>query len=103
MGGGFGPIIVSGQIILDHDVRQSVSIGDIAEIPVCIIGLLTFAVLGSLSPLINLPYCNYSSVYTSLIGPHITRMIGQKNYAEKVIGLVSLILGFTIILKIIFG
>ncbi|RLG84749.1 MAG: hypothetical protein DRO40_00185 [Thermoprotei archaeon] len=33
MGGGFGPVIVSGQIVLNHDPRPSIAIGDIAEIP----------------------------------------------------------------------
>ena len=49
MGGGFGPVVVSGQIALNHDVRPSVSIGDIAEIPVCIAGLLAFALIDNLS------------------------------------------------------
>ena len=103
IGGGFGPVVVSGQIVLNHDVRPSVSIGDIAEIPVCIAGLLAFAVLGNLSFLPIYLIVTIPALIASLIGPHITMKISQKNYAEKVIGVVTLILGFITLLKIIFG
>ncbi len=102
MGGGFGPVIVSGQIVLNHDVRPSVSIGDIAEIPVCIVGLLVFAVLGKLSFLPIYIMVTVPAFIASIIGPHITMKIGHKNYTEKVIGVIMLILGITTILKIIF-
>jgi len=102
IGGGFGPVVVSGQIVLNHDVRPSVSIGDIAEAPVCVIGLLTFAVLGKLSFLPIYLIVTVPALIASLIGPHITMKIGQKNYAEKIIGAVTLILGVAILLKIFF-
>lgn len=101
MGGGFGPVVVSGQIILNHDVMPSVSIGDIAEIPVCIIGLLTFAAIGTLSFLLIYPIVTIPAFIASLIGPHITKKVGRKRYAEKVIGLITLTLGLTTLLKII--
>ncbi len=60
---------------------------DIAEIPVCIAGLLAFAVPGDLS---FLPICLIVTVpaIASLIGPHITMKIGQKTRSE------ALTLGF---------
>jgi len=103
MGGGFGPVVVSGQIVLNHDVRPSVSIGDIAEIPVCIAGLLAFAVLGNLSFLPIYLIVTVPALIASLIGPYITMKIGQKNYAEKVIGVVTLVLGFITLLKVVSG
>ena len=103
MGGGFGPVVVSGQIVLDHDVRPSVSIGDIAEIPVCIVGLLSFAVLGNLSFLPVYLIVTVPALIASIIGPHITMKVGQKSYIEKVIGGVTLILGSVTLLKVISG
>ncbi len=102
MGGGFGPVVVSGQVVLDHDVRPSVSIGDIAEAPVCIVGLLAFAVLGNLSFLPIYLIVTIPALIASLIGPHITIKISKK-YAEKAIGMTTLILGFITILKVFFG
>ena len=103
MGGGFGPVVVSGQIVLNHNVRPSVSIGDIAEIPVCIVGLLAFAVLGKLSFLPIYLIVAVPALIASLIGPYITMRIGQKSYAEKVIGVVALILGIITLLKTLLG
>lgn len=100
-GGGFGPVVVSGQIVLNHDVRSSVSIGDVAEIPICIAGLLAFTILGNLSLLPIYLIVTIPALMASLIGPHITVKIGQKNYAEKVIGVVTLALGFITLLKIV--
>ena len=100
MGGGFGPVVVSGQIIFNHDVRPSVAIGDIAEIPVCIVGLLVFAIFAELSfSAIFLIVC-IPAIVGSLIGPHLTVRISQKNYAEKIIGVVMLILGVITLMKI---
>ena len=103
MGGGFGPVVVSGQIILNHDVRPSVSIGDIAEIPVCILGLLVFTILGNLSFLPIYLIVTIPALTASFIGPYITMKISQKNYVEKVIGGITLILGFITLLKVIFS
>jgi len=103
MGGGFGPVVVSGQIILNHDVRPSVSIGDIAEIPVCIVGLISFAVFGGLSFLPIYLIVTIPALIASLIGPHITIRIARKNHGEKIVGLVTLVLGLTTLLKVFLG
>ncbi|HEC82492.1 MAG TPA: sulfite exporter TauE/SafE family protein [Thermoplasmatales archaeon] len=103
MGGGFGPVVVSGQIIFNHDVRPSVAIGDIAEIPVCIVGLLVFAIFAELSfSTIFLIVC-IPAIVGSLIGPHLTVRISQKNYAEKIIGVAMLMLGVITLMKIFLG
>jgi len=101
MGGGFGPVVVSGQIIFNHDVRPSIAIGDIAEIPVCIVGLLVFAILGKLSfDPIFLIVC-IPALIGSLIGPHLTLQLSKTVYSEKIIGSVILVLGAITILKLL--
>lgn len=103
MGGGFGPVVVSGQIIFNHDVRPSVAIGDIAEIPVCIMGLLVFAFLTHLSfSTIFIVVC-IPALIGSCVGPYIISKVSERNYAEKIVGIVMIILGLFTILKILFG
>ncbi len=88
-------------MIFNHDVRPSVAIGDIAEIPVCIVGLLVFAIFSRLSfSMIFLIIC-IPAIVGSIIGPHLTAKMAQKNYAEKVIGAVMLVLGVITIMKIL--
>ncbi len=101
MGGGFGPVVVSGQIVLNHDVRPSVSIGDIAEIPVCIAGLLAFAVFGKLSFMPIYLMVTIPAFIASIIGPHITLKMSKTSYAEKFIGVSSLSMGLAIVLIIL--
>jgi len=101
MGGGFGPVVVSGQIVLNHDPRPSIAIGDIAEIPVVIFGLLTFALLGELhfSPIFAI--VSIPALIASFIGPHLTKTIAEKNYAEKAVGLVALLLGIYTLVRVL--
>lgn len=103
MGGGFGPVVVSGQIIFNHDVRPSVAIGDIAEIPVCIMGLLVFTVLTKLSfSTIFLVVC-IPAFLGSCIGPYITIKASEKNYTEKMVGGIMILLGLFTLVKTFFG
>jgi len=100
MGGGFGPIIVPGQITLKLDVRPSISIASIAEAPVCITGLLVFLLLNKLSFLSIYLIVTIPALIGSLIGPRLTKKItGKKNYAEKIIGGLTVTLGFITLLK----
>jgi len=103
MGGGFGPVVVSGQIVLNHDVRSSVSVANISEIPVCVVGLLTFAMLGKLSFLPIYVIVTVPAMIASFVGPRITAIVGRKEYAEKVIGGLVFVLGFITLIKVIGG
>ncbi|OYT55477.1 MAG: hypothetical protein B6U76_05860 [Desulfurococcales archaeon ex4484_217_2] len=99
MGGGFGPVVVSGQIILNHDPRPSIAIGDIAEIPVVAFGLLSFATFGALhfSPIFAV--VSIPALIASFLGPYFTKTLTEKNYAEKFVGLVALLLGIYTLIK----
>ncbi|NJE26423.1 sulfite exporter TauE/SafE family protein [Thermococcus sp. MV5] len=101
MGGGFGPVVVSGQIVLNHDPRPSIAIGDIAEIPVVVFGLLTFAAFGALhfSPIFVI--VSVPALMASFIGPYLTKTVSEKNYAEKVVGLVALLLGIYTLINVL--
>jgi len=82
-----------GQIVLSHDPKPSIAIGDIAEIPVVVFGLLSFATFGALrfSPVFAI--VSIPALIASFIGPYLTKTIAEKNYAEKLVGLVALVLG----------
>jgi len=101
MGGGFGPVVVSGQIVLNHDPRPSIPIGDIAEIPVVVFGLLTFAAFGALhfSPIFAI--VSIPALIASFLGPYLTKTIAEKDYAEKVVGLVALLLGIYTLVEVL--
>lgn len=43
-GGGYGPIVTSGQIIGGHTPKRSVGVTTLAEAPICIVGFLTYII-----------------------------------------------------------
>ncbi len=102
VGGGFGPVVVSGQIALNSNIRPAIAIKHIAEVPVCIVGLLTFALFENLtfSP-IFLIVC-LPALIAAVIGPYMTIKVSQKRYAERMIGMITFLLGFATILKLIY-
>ncbi|HOO78649.1 MAG TPA: sulfite exporter TauE/SafE family protein [bacterium] len=48
-GGGFGPVVTSGQIIAGHDHKSAIGCTTAAEAPICIAGFVTFCLTGSAS------------------------------------------------------
>ncbi len=103
IGGGFGPVVVSGQVVFNYNDRSSVSIGDIAEIPVCIVGLLAFALQGKLTFLPIYLAVTIPALIAALIGPHITLAFSRKGLLRRIIGVTTLLLGITTLMKIILG
>lgn len=95
-GGGFGPVIVSGQIVLNHKVRSTVSIGTIAELPVCIAGILSFLVLGGICFIDVYLIVTIPASIASIVGPLITVKLGNTWYSEKAVGFLTLILGLAV-------
>jgi len=100
MGGGFGPVVVSGQMIYNHDVRPSIAIGDIAEIPVCIVGLTVFVIFSQLTFETIFVLVCIPAVIGALIGPHITVYIGKTGHPERFIGSIMFVLGMITLYKV---
>ena len=102
MGGGLGPILVSGQVVLNHDLRSSVAIADISAIPVCAIGLLSFLALGTLYVSTIFLLVTLPALVAAIIGPHLTAAMARKEKSEKIIGVVAIGLGALALIKVLF-
>ncbi len=100
-GGGLGPILVSGQIVLNHDLRSSVAIADITAIPACTVGLLSFLFFGTLYVSDIFLLVTIPALVAAIIGPHITAAMARKEQSEKVIGAVAVGLGTLALIKVL--
>ncbi len=98
IGGGFGPVIVPGQILLNHNPRSSVAIGDLAEIPVCLVGLLTLIFLGEMKFSSLFLIISFPAAIASFIGPFFTKKTSHQNL-EKTVAFLSIFEGATILIK----
>ena len=100
-GGGYGSVVVGGQILAGVDGKKAIGIASLAEGLICIVGVLIYI---SINGIINLDWSLISSL---LIGGVIATPIGvkvvKKLHPEKVkfiIGLVSIILGTAILSRL---
>ena len=100
-GGGYGSVVVGGQILAGVDGKKAIGIASLAEGLICIVGVLIYV---SINGTINLDWSLISSL---LIGGVIATPIGvkvvKKLHPEKIkliIGLVSIILGTAILSKL---
>jgi len=99
IGGGFGPVIVSGQIMLNQDVKPSVAIGDLTKVFVCSIGVLVyFEFVKELMYDILFATC-VPAIIGALVGPHITKKLKGRE-VSKVFAICLLLLSALMIIKL---
>lgn len=97
-GGGFGPLVSTGLIISGKDAKNSVAITDMAEVPICIVGFVSWAIFSkhTLDYKFIAVLC-VAAVIGAYIGPYILSKITSKTLAKQVIGALALLLGIACI------
>jgi uncharacterized membrane protein YfcA len=100
-GGGYGPLVTGGQIVLSTEDHRAVSITDFAEAPICVTGFAVWMIL-SYSPAI-VPMAAPMALgagLAALIGPWFTyKTRGSK--LRRLIGVLCIILGIMAIFRIL--
>lgn len=102
-GGGYGSVIVGGQILAGVEGKKAVGVASLAEGLICIVGTIAYI---SISKTIHL---NWSLIISLLLGGllslPIAAYIVKKFHPRRlkfIIGIVSIILGTAILTKLIF-
>ncbi|GAB4298704.1 MAG: hypothetical protein Kow0090_14150 [Myxococcota bacterium] len=96
-GGGFGPLVTSGQIIAGNEPRSSVAATTLAEAPICIAGFLTYLIAGKgISWVVIIPL-SLGAVAAAPLGAYLTSKLRGK-FLKKSVGALSLILGLFMLL-----
>lgn len=93
-GGGFGPVLSTGQIILGREPKNSVATTDFAEVPICLTGFAFWFFLSPTSLNLNLLIilC-LGSIIGAYFGPLMLSKIKNENIVKKIIGGLAIILG----------
>jgi len=99
-GGGYGPLVAGGQVVIGVDGKAAVGITDLAEAPICLAGFAVWTMMGG-SPLLELtlPMCIGAGI-APLFGAWLTYKIPTK-HLRLVLGGVLLLLGALCLLKVI--
>lgn len=98
-GGGFGPVITSGQMISGRQSKSSIGSTTLAEAPICIAGFLAYLVKKGM-PTWNLIFLlTAGAIVGALIGPYITAKFESEKKLRIGLGVMVTILGIWTIAK----
>jgi len=99
-GGGYGPLVVSGQLLSGCEAKNAVACTSIAESLVCLVALITFAVVGTFpTPALAIPIV-IGAVLSAPCASAMTRYLNTRLDLKKLVGVIVLILGLVCFTKV---
>ncbi|MBW2040119.1 MAG: sulfite exporter TauE/SafE family protein [Deltaproteobacteria bacterium] len=99
-GGGYGPLIVSGQILSGVDTKSSIGITALAEGATCFVGVLTYFVIGTHVDWVLAPYLVIGSLISVPLSVYTVKKMPVKEFT-LIIGLAATVLGILTLVKLI--
>lgn len=93
-GGGFGPLVSTGLIVSGKESKSSIGITDMAEVPICLVGFISWYFINNTNMNIALiiSLC-LGSIIGAFIGPYSTYKINEKKL-KMFVGILGILLGF---------
>lgn len=99
-GGGYGPIVVSGQIVTGVDVKNAVGITSLAEGIVCLTAFLTYLMTTGVPDWPLAIYLSIGVLFSAPVAALIVRKV-EAEHLRLVIGVVTIILGVGTTMRLI--
>lgn len=98
-GGGYGPLIVSGQILSGVKAKNSIGITALAEGVTCLVGVVTYFVISKQIDWILAPYLIMGSLISVPISVYTVKKMPAKEFT-LIIGIATTLLGLLILVKL---
>ncbi|MCJ7816407.1 MAG: TSUP family transporter [Candidatus Aenigmarchaeota archaeon] len=101
-GGGYGPTMTGGQVIISSEGKNAIGVTDFAEFPICLAGFILWATISqSLPPLgILIPMCIGASL-APMVGCWLTYKLHNTRKLNFLLGIIILILGILCLSKVL--
>jgi uncharacterized membrane protein YfcA len=100
-GGGYGPLVVGGQLLSGCNAKNAVACTSIAESVVCLVGLIGFAIAGIFpTPALAIPIV-VGAVLSAPCASAMTRYLNNRLDLTKLVGVIVLILGIVCLVKVV--
>lgn len=104
-GGGFGPLITSGQIVIGEKFKNAVAITTAAEAPICIAGFMTYLICTVFNKSLSLDWAIIGALcigaaVAAPIGAYLTKRLPEKKL-RLVIGIGCILVGGWSVYKLI--
>jgi hypothetical protein len=101
-GGGFGPIITSGQIIVGRKVKNSVGATTMSEAVICITSFIVWLLMNKRIPLLPLMVALCAGALTGgLIGPFLLSRIRNTRIMTRMVAIMAILSGIFALVKIL--
>ena len=92
-GGGFGPVVTSGQVIAGRDCKSSIGSTTFAESPICIVGFLTFLITKGISDWSLVMFLSIGALLGAPLGAFLTSKFKSEKRIKSILGILVLVLG----------
>lgn len=98
-GGGYGPLIVSGQILSGVETKNSIGITALAEGATCFIGVITYFIVGTNVDWLLAPYLVMGALISVPLSVYTVKRMPVKQFT-LIIGVATTLLGFFSLYKL---
>ncbi len=98
-GGGFGPLSSTGKILSGVDSKVSVATTTFAEVPLCIIGFITYVLVKGFPESSFTLTLMAGALMGGIVGPVICTKINHKEM-RRIVGMLAIISGALVLIKI---
>lgn len=99
-GGGYGPVVTGGQIVLGKEHKNAIACTTAAEPLICLAGFITYLFINGMSDFTLLISLGIGAIIAGPLGAMTTRNL-DKEKLKKIIGTAMIFLGLLAILKIL--
>jgi len=96
-GGGYGPIVTSGQMVIGRNGRNSIGVTTFAEAPICIAGFLTYFFAKGISDWNVVVYLCVGAGIAGIAGPYFTARFKNDKNLRFILGVLTLLLGVLVL------
>jgi len=101
-GGGFGPIVTSGQLIVGRESKNSVGATTMSEVQICLASFVVWLLVNNRIPSLPLMVALCSgAVVGGLIGPYILSKVKNNLLLIRLVGLMAIASGIFALIKIL--
>jgi len=99
-GGGFGPIMASGQIASGLKEKKAIGITDFAEAPICLFSFIAWVILNGFNDITLLLPLSIGAAMGGLTGPYLLSKVKNKTVLKTTVGILAIISGIIVFLKL---
>jgi uncharacterized protein len=99
-GGGYGPVVVGGQLVSGVDERNAVAITSLSEGITCIVGVITYVLTKDIIDWVLAPYLIIGAVISVPFSAFTVKLLKRRTM-KIIIGALTITLGLITILKVV--